>query len=247
MPLAPDPLRDSIWQFIQVLTGIAIFIIGTALTVYIFRRSRMFKELTYSIISTTPLLRIGEEIRGKVTVLLDERPVQSISLILVRIRNSGRQPIISTDYERPISLGFGEIAQILSVDISQKSPKNLRIPFHIEGERIEFEKVLINPRDSFIVKVLIGEFSPPVTADWRIAGVEEVKEVDPETQNTLRSTLFQAIGAVMGTLGILFAVVQIYIPGLLATLLAAIIAPLVTFVFLYAYANYLRKNRRRLV
>jgi hypothetical protein len=65
-----DILRDPVWQFIGVLAALV--------TIFIALRQRNQKEIVYDIISDTPILSIKEEVKNRVKVLFDDKPVDAI-------------------------------------------------------------------------------------------------------------------------------------------------------------------------
>ena len=87
-------LRDQIWQFVGAAFGFVAIIIS----IILWRTQRRRKALSYDIISRAPLLSVDDEIKGKLKIYFDGKPVQDIHLVLVKIINSGNVPIVSTDY-----------------------------------------------------------------------------------------------------------------------------------------------------
>src|SRR2546425_10907232 len=113
-----DILRDPVWQFIAVI--IALIAIIVTLT------QRYRKEIVYDIISDTPILSIKEEVKNRVKVLFDDKPMTNARLIILRIWNSGNVPIIPSDYIEPITLNFGADAEILDADILASIPDDIK-------------------------------------------------------------------------------------------------------------------------
>jgi len=81
------------------------------------------------------------------------RALEKVSLVLVKIINSGNAPIKAEDYEREITLSFGEKAQVLTCS-EETEPKDLRTPTVIEGNKVRLEKVLFNRGDWTKLKIL---------------------------------------------------------------------------------------------
>ena len=145
-----DILRDSIWQFIgAILALIAIILI-------LVQRKR--KALSYKIISNTPLVKIKEDIKGRLQVLFDEKPVESIYLIIIKFINSGNLPIKSADYESPVNLNFNEDVQLLTAEVIDTNPKTLEASAKIEGTKVLLKPTLLNENDSITIKVLVNQF-----------------------------------------------------------------------------------------
>ncbi|MFZ3064412.1 MAG: hypothetical protein WA277_03895 [Nitrospirota bacterium] len=137
--------HDQTWQFI-IPTAIAVLAIVVSILIYL--KQRQSKLLSYEILTHTPLLSLEEKIKGKLQILFDGKPVEDVNLIEVRIINSGNIPILSTDYEYPVNLGFGEKTKILTAEVFQTNPKSLKATVNIEGAKVILRPVLLNSGDS---------------------------------------------------------------------------------------------------
>src|ERR1700720_1277119 len=87
--------------------------IATVAAIFISIRQHQRKAISYKVISDTPLLSLKEEVKSRVQVLFDARPVRNTRLVVIKILNSGNVPILLTDYHDPIKIGFGDNAEIL--------------------------------------------------------------------------------------------------------------------------------------
>lgn len=182
-----DILRDSIWQFIgAILALIAIILI-------LVQRKR--KALSYKIISNTPLVKIKEDIKGRLQVLFDEKPVENIYLIIINFINSGNLPIKSADYESPVNLNFNEDVQLLTAEVIDTNPKTLEVSAKIEGTKVLLKPTLLNENDSITIKVLVNQFDGNFSVGGRIIGVKEIREL---TERKLLKSFF--IGNIAGVL-----------------------------------------------
>jgi len=192
-----DILRDPVWQF--VATILAVIAILVSISLYLKQRRR--KMLSYEIVSRTPLLSIEEEIKGVLKILYEGEPVQQVHLIVTTIMNSGNTPILVNEYERPISLGFGEEAQILTAEIAKTQPDSLRASTSIEDDKVTLQPTLLNGGDSITLKMLVSKFDGEITVDGRIVGVKEIQE---SRESVVKIFGLSVIGFVMtmaGTFG----------------------------------------------
>lgn len=164
-------LRDPIWQFIGVIIAILF-----PLLLYVVQRNR--KEVAYEIVSNTPILSLRTEVKGKVQVLLDNKPVNEARLVILRIWNSGNQPIRTEDYDQknPIKFNFGSGTEVLDADILETIPSDLksRSILRLNSESIEIEPLLLNRKDSIKIKLLISRFNGDISIDGRIVGVKQI-------------------------------------------------------------------------
>lgn len=140
-----------------------------------FLKQRRKKALSYEILSQTPLLSVKEEVKGKVEILFDKKPVQQVHLVEIRLVNSGNVPIKAEEFERPINLSFGEEAQIFTAEVAETTPKSLRAKVVIEKKIVVLQPTLLNEGDSIKLKMLVAKFAK-VNLDGRIVGVKEISE-----------------------------------------------------------------------
>lgn len=157
---------------------VIVGIMAIAVTVVLFVLQRRKKSLSYEILSSTPLLKPQEELKGRLQILFDSKPVADVYLLLIRISNTGNMPIMADDFERPLSVELGPEARILTLDVSEKRPESLKpVARPKEGGIIMVEPLLLNGGDSFILKVIVSQYdSEKFEIDGRIAGVREIRE-----------------------------------------------------------------------
>jgi hypothetical protein len=175
-----DVLRDPIWQFIgAVLAALAVFI-----SVIVYLKQRRRKSLSYAILTNTSLLKWEAlAIKERLQLTYDGKAVQQASLIIVKIINSGSLPIISSDYELPVSLGFGK-AKILSAEIAEVHPRSLNVSISVEGdtsgEKVVISPTLLNSGDWIALKILVAGFEYEIVVDGRIVGVNEIRKSEKQ-------------------------------------------------------------------
>lgn len=190
-----DFLRDPIWQFI----GAALAALAIALTVVIALVQARKKELGYEILSNTRLVSIKKEFRDQIQILYDGDLVSNVSLVLIKIRNTGNVPIKADDFvETAFGMSLGGGAQVLTADVIDRDPYNLPVILKIgyldknnvfvervKGNSIFIEPLLLNPRrwllsndgDYFTIRALaVGPEELPEVIG-RIVGMKKVKQV----------------------------------------------------------------------
>ena len=166
-----EVLRDPAWTFI----GAALAVLAIIVSISLWAIQRRKKALSYDLLSKFSLLSIREEIEGKLKVLFDDKPVKNVHLFIIRLINTGNVPITSADYEKPVEFGFGEGARILSSEVIATTPENM----HVETEEVDSFLVLLplllNPKDSITIKLLVSDYSGPICAEARIIGVKNLE------------------------------------------------------------------------
>ena len=225
-------IRDPMWQFVGVVLVIII-----PLILYLVQRRR--KVLSWEIISNTPLLSIEEEIRGNLQVLFDGKPVQDVQLIIVEIINSGNVSIKSTDYERPISLDFGENAHILTAEVTETTPDNLDVSIDIEGTKVLLNPTLMNGKDSIAIKTIVSQFNDKITVEGRIVGVKEVQKSTKRNKIQAINSFIMGVGGGLASASIITYGTEILEFELIADLgIAAMMMMLLTIIIIIILIYY---------
>lgn len=173
----PGLIRDPLWQFVGALIAIVGLFYG-------YLRTR--KTISYEIISWTPLLSREDEVKGTVQVLYEGQAVHAVSLLTLRIYNSGYIPIKSEDVEFPISISFAEGTKILKAEIASLSPPNLPALINTEDSKIVLNKILLNKNDSVTIKALVTRINDKIEVGARIVGVKSIKKVNRELREFVR-------------------------------------------------------------
>jgi hypothetical protein len=175
-------LRDPAWQFV----GAVLALVAVAATVAIYLLQRQRKSLSYDLVSTNQLLTVREEVEGKLQVLYEGQPTRDIQLLVLRLVNSGNVAIASTDYERELSIATGVRSKILSAVITNVEPDNLIAEVVTEDARVTLKPVLLNPRDTITLKILVSDFED-IVVDGRIIGVKEIVDINKLTAYQIMS------------------------------------------------------------
>lgn len=193
-PSIRDLLRDPMWQFAGALFAFLALVVAVIAIISQIRR----KQLAYEIGANIPLLTLEEEVAGKLQILFDQQVVNDVRLLKIRPVNSGRIPIVPSDYVEPVVVDFGGEARLLSVDVFAKSPPNLHGTFSSAGGRLTFSPMLLNAGDSFAVKLLVAHFGDAPTVDGRIVGVKAIQRLRQGNANFWLA----AAGAVVALVGL---------------------------------------------
>lgn len=167
-----DILTNHLWQFIGSI--LALLAIITTVVIFLIQRKR--KRLSYEILSKSPLISKKEELEGKLEIKYLGQEVTDVYLVLLEFSNSGNVPIQSADYEKKINVKFGNTSAILSAEIEGVNPVNLDIETSYIDDQVFIEPVLLNPKDSFKLRILTNNFDNNISVNGRIIGVKEIRE-----------------------------------------------------------------------
>lgn len=174
-------LSDMTWYdpaWIAVYVAVAAIIIATITSVVIYRKQQNRKEISYGVESAISLLSVSDEVRSKVQILYGGNPVSNVRLVILKIWNSGNQPIEAKDYEsnNPIKFDFGTSSELLDIQIIEKIPVNLKVNLVKGKDNFLLEPFLLNKKESLTIKVLLSATTDEVIVDTRIIGTEQVIE-----------------------------------------------------------------------
>lgn len=186
-----EVLRDSIWTFIGAIIAIIAIPIGFLIV-------RKQKRLTYEK-EVTELVKVDPRITERLQVLFDGNLVNQLNLVLLRFANSGNSPIDPSDFQNDIELTFGETAQILKAEVTDKQPENIEIELSNDGSKIGLKPTLLNQKDAFALMLLVANYKK-ISVNGRIKGVKKVKEVTPSEGSTFWLP-FIVLGMIMELIG----------------------------------------------
>ncbi len=147
---------------------------------------------------------------------------------MLKFINSGNIPIKNDEYERPITLNFGEKAKIITAEVYETYPENLKDSVKIEELRdelkpfivgqnqkndhislnntITLQPVLINSGESITLKILGTQIADDIIVNSRIEDLKEIRQKHPKRINDL---MLLFILFVLGTISG-FATFKIY-------------------------------------
>lgn len=164
-------LRDTGWQAVIGLLGIVV-----AVVTYLLSRSK--KRLVYYVLTETSLLSVNDEVKGKIKITYEKKDIQNLTLVILRLENRGNVHIASSDFEqKPIIFSFPD-SEILSAEVTNVSPKNLKPVIQTDASNVTVEPLLLNKNDSITFKLVFSKYDKKVNVDGRIIGVKEIEKIE---------------------------------------------------------------------
>jgi hypothetical protein len=165
-------LKDPVWQFVGVIVGIA----AIAVSFWLYYESRPVKKLRVEILSNSPVVSLTSDVPKELQILYRGKPVQTLSLILLRLANTGTEPIRESDYSEPIRVSVSQNAEIGQVMVQETRPDGIYLaPTIIANNQVELTKVLLNPGDQAVLKILVLNNDKTLKVNARIAGVRDLE------------------------------------------------------------------------
>jgi hypothetical protein len=149
--------------------------IAIGLTIVLYRRGKARKAVT-CVLSSTSLVSVRSEARGKIEIVYEGHPVGGVHLVSFSLANSGNVPVVRDDFERALIVELGPGATPLedTIEVKEKRPSDLHPNVYADGSRLILDPLLLNPGDSFSIAALVRDFTGPLTIDGRIAGVSKL-------------------------------------------------------------------------
>lgn len=167
-----DILRDPIWQFVGVILSFAALFF----TFYFYKKQFSSKRLSYDIRTSTSVLSVRADMKGKLKVLFEGKEVSNVQLLIIRLLNSGDMSIVPSDFEQPVSLSFGDFAKVLTFEVTETSPSNLEALISLKDKLVILKPLLLNQRDWIDIKIVISGY-PEVKVMGRLVGVNIIENL----------------------------------------------------------------------
>ena len=129
----------SIWNIVSAIAG--ILAVSIAIFVFLYSRSTETKRIEVKLVSRSILVDESVAKGGRpIELPYDGRKVSNFAIMTCRIANVGGQPIRTSDYEKPISLNFSDIQELLSAGLTASEPENLGIKASLNPTTVEFSE-----------------------------------------------------------------------------------------------------------
>jgi hypothetical protein len=160
-----DYIIDHLLEIIAILAAFVIF----------FMQIRR-KALSYSILTNSSVISVSDKVKDRIQVIYDGRVVPSLRLIEIRIKNSGSLPIKPDDYVEPLAFRFSDDTKILSMEVIDNQSLGISLATKLSDQsRTMISKALLNPKDSFDIKILLSEGSTDFSLTGRIVGISKIQ------------------------------------------------------------------------
>ena len=157
----------------------------------------------YEILSNTRILDVKEDVTGLSIIYNNEdirKARKTLSVLIVRVGNEGRSPILKTYYDNASPLGLsissGEIitAEVISATtdyLKQNAGISVRDP-----SNVEFSQMIIEPNESFTTKLLVlnpEQRALTVLPKGKIASVKKLLLVDRQSEQAKETFIMKVV------------------------------------------------------
>ena len=154
---------------ILVAAPIAIFI------AFYFNWWRNRKSLSYEVLTSTNLFSVNSEVKHRIKITLDGKPAKDVQIVIIELLNDGYLPIEDKDFSTPLTIDFGESAEIISVENKENNPEDLPVKIISEKTKVEIEPLLLNRKDSLKMQILVNKFENNLYISARIKGILKIR------------------------------------------------------------------------
>lgn len=167
-----DFLIDKAFEIVSALIALG--------AIFLTLKEKKRKVLSYDVLSSTSLIMRDDALSKRLTILFDNDEIkEDVHLVLVKIQNTGNVPIELTDFSEDLSIDTS--GTILVAEVKETTPSNLSVKINEElltlFGMLNIDPLLLNSKDTIILKLLITSYKNDLTVSTRISGVEEVTKI----------------------------------------------------------------------
>ena len=132
-------------------------------------------------------------------MLYDDVDVRSLYRVETKISNSGNRPIHPNEFIEPIRLTFEQPSKVLTAAVTSQSPAEIGANINHTHQEITVHALLLNPKDSFSIRALIGDLEVEPAVSGRIVGVKEIMKMPARAVVwIIRTACFATLIAIIG-------------------------------------------------
>jgi hypothetical protein len=119
-----DFWRDPIWEAVSVIIALVLGLAGFAFELISYIRKKQYKEISYELISDTPLAIINPSLKSSVEITFGSMPAKDARIVVIKVMNSGSMAVTAEDYFDDIAFEFRE-STLIGFGVSKTKPDNL--------------------------------------------------------------------------------------------------------------------------
>lgn len=160
---------------IEILLGFSAVIAAITVPLIIYFLQKSKRRLAYEVVSNAQLVGVKSEVQNKIKIYYENKLVENVHLVSIRIINSGNQPISIDDFARPISIQLGSNTNILTSEVLGLNPKDLDVSILKMQNSVEIQPLLLNPNDSLTLNILISDYRGGLEVSARVRGISNIE------------------------------------------------------------------------
>ncbi len=193
-------------ELVVAIGAIIVAIISVPAALYIEYNTGFFaarvgrKELSYEILSTTPLASVVKDYRSKIEIFYDGVLVKDASLLVLKISNTGKKEIDKKDFDVALTVLFDEGVRIIETTNSESSHARLENKWTISNDppKAKLEKMLVNKEDYLTTGFLLDGDTNKVDITCRLVGgtLKKIKH-EPKINSPLAAITMLSMPAIV--------------------------------------------------
>lgn len=221
----------------------------------ILQLTKMLKEqprkgFTYEVTWLEKVIGVEDAALNGLELRYQGQPVEDVYLSFIKFQNSGRVPIAKGDYEGCLTVVVDDKAKVLLADVAYSNRTELvnhMGPISYKGNRVYLPARLLNPRDSFTIKLLTEGHPGRVLVLGRIYGVSQIRDLTSRNTNILLfGGILMFVGGLIQPVMFSMSTAQVTMLDLLTSTASTSLGLLI--IFLWGWDNrYRRKKRATLI
>jgi len=162
---------------IVVLLGPLLAACGIGVSVYLWRRSRARKAVSYRL-TTQAVVSVRRDVGARVKITYDDHVVTDVRLLVLHVANTGNAEITAADFAEPLTVVLGADAEVLTPPaVAETVPPELAPEARVEGKAVVIAPLLLNAGDSFNVTTLVSSLGASNHLRARIRGVSTLTDM----------------------------------------------------------------------
>ena len=160
---------------IEILLGFSAVIAAITVPLLIYFLQKSKRRVAYEVVSNAQLVGVKSEVQNKIKIYYENKLVENVHLVSIRIINSGNQPTSIDDFARPISIQLGSNTNILTSEVLGLNPKDLDVSILKMQNSVEIQPLLLNPNDSLTLNILISDYRGGLEVSARVRGISNIE------------------------------------------------------------------------
>jgi len=175
-------------EIIISLVGIAITIILS----YIFAIKP--RAITCFTLPTVSLTEIKEEVKEKTKLYYEDKIVENISSVLIKVKNTGLRAIRKEHFVKPLQFIFDEKSNIVNWSVKYRKPRDIEIDIDCQKNIATCRFDLLNRGNEFVVKfILINGKGELKNVEGKVEEVKKIKIAKGITETERLTNIFRGV------------------------------------------------------
>jgi len=186
-----------------LVTAVTIILMSLAVIVPVglYLTGLQSKSLSFSVLARSPLVDVSLHRLADLEVSYRGEKVQKVESLTLQFENSGNVPINAQDFEKPMEVVFEKDSHILSAEVANASPSNLKPTVSLSVASIAIAPLLLNANDRFALTIVVSGSVGTPRPNARISGIGEITTLaDQDSKQLGRILAVAAWGVIVMTL-----------------------------------------------